>query len=237
VPALKFLSEAEWFQLIGFVNSGGKCREWRGLDCGDGLRPSMQWRRVRDLVILLLLGEAGLRVGEATGLSWLEVRWANQWLRSIRIPAEVSKSHCERLVPIAPRLRGALSHLWTIRGILGLQMEEAYILTSLGGRGPLLVRQIERLVGVAGQAALGRRVTPHMLRHTFATRLLSVTDLRTVQECLGHASVRSTEIYTHVTEEGKQRAVEALGALQEPVRDLGSSPAAGPQGPRPTVSP
>jgi len=237
MASVKLLSEAEWFQLIGFVNSSGRTREWRGLEPSTSGFPHRVWRRLRDLTALLLMGEAGLRVGEVAGLAWVDIRWGDEWLRAVRVRPEVAKGGRERLVPVSARLRQVLAVLWEIRGRLGCRADVMSVLTNLRGRGPLTVRQLERVVGVAGKAALGRPVTPHMLRHTFATRLLSVTDLRTVQECLGHASVRSTEIYTHVTEEGKQRAVEALSALQEPVRDLGSSPAAGPQGPRPTVSP
>ncbi|MFM2089638.1 MAG: hypothetical protein RLZZ127_127, partial [Planctomycetota bacterium] len=80
-----------------------------------------------------------------------------------------------------------------------------------GGGRRLDARDIRRiLVRALAEAGIGRRVTPHTLRHTFATHLLRAgADIRAVQELLGHASLDSTAIYTHLSVEDLRRVVEA----------------------------
>jgi site-specific recombinase XerD len=82
----------------------------------------------------------------------------------------------------------------------------------LGQRGPLGVRGIQMRLRALGEAA-GVEVTPHRLRHTFATRLLreAKADLVTVAALLGHASIATTAIYTRLSEAALERAVEGLG--------------------------
>ena len=154
----------------------------------------------RDKAILELLYSTGMRVAElvALNLNWLD--FANE---SVRVLGKGSK---ERIVPVG---RPALE---TLRVYLP-QREELLLARIRRGHTPenravflnvrgtrLTVRSVERLVGdYAARAGIINRVTPHALRHSFATHLLEMgADLRTVQELLGHASLSTTQRYTHL---------------------------------------
>jgi len=74
----------------------------------------------------------------------------------------------------------------------------------------ITTRQIENIVLAASMKSLGRPLNPHMLRHTFASKLLRVTNIRTVQILLGHSCITSTQIYTHPNEDDKKKAIDAM---------------------------
>src|SRR6185436_15424083 len=152
---------------------------------------------LRDRAILELLYGAGLRVSELTGLDVddLDVEAA-----AVRVLGKGAK---EREVPIGRMARDAIDAYLT-RGrpaLAGPRSRAALFLNTRGGR---LTRQsCARLLETYAHAAgIRRRVTPHDLRHSFATHLLEGgADVRVVQELLGHASVATTQIYTLVTRE------------------------------------
>jgi integrase/recombinase XerC len=150
---------------------------------------------LRDQAILELMYGSGLRVSEVAGLT-LDRIDPNRGRVMV-----LGKGSKERDLPLSDpavhALRGWIDQgrRALLRGAAG----EALFLNRRGG--PLGVRDIRRLVGRYGDAMLtGRRVTPHTLRHSFATHLLEGgADIRVVQELLGHASVATTQRYTHVT--------------------------------------
>ncbi|GAI79438.1 unnamed protein product [marine sediment metagenome] len=80
---------------------------------------------------------------------------------------------------------------------------------------PLTRRQVHRIISYAAISALGRSVHPHVLRHTFASKLMRVTNMRTVQELLGHKNLTSTQIYTHPNEQDKHKAIENMDRSEE----------------------
>jgi integrase/recombinase XerD len=152
---------------------------------------------VRDRAILELLYGAGLRVSELTGLDVDDVDLEEG---AVRVLGKGSK---ERDVPIGRMARDAVgAYLRTSRPALAsARSRGALFLNTRGGR---LTRQsCARLLAEHARAAGVRRtVTPHDLRHSFATHLLEGgADVRVVQELLGHASVATTQIYTLVTTE------------------------------------
>ena len=152
---------------------------------------------LRDRAILEVLYGAGLRVSELTGLDVddLDVEGG-----SVRV---VGKGGKEREVPIGRHAQHAVgTYLSRARpSLVGQRTRGALFLNTRGGR---LSRQAcAKLLAVyATRAGIERRVSPHDLRHSFATHLLEGgADVRVVQELLGHASVATTQIYTLVTKE------------------------------------
>ncbi len=148
------------------------------------------WIGARDWAVLLLLYGAGLRIGEAMGLTGAVLPLGD----TLRVTGKRGKT---RVVPLLPQLREA------IEGYVALcpfpmGRDEALFRGARGG--PLSAALIRRAVqGARGRLGLSERTTPHALRHSFATHLLGRgADLRSLQELLGHASLSSTQVYTQV---------------------------------------
>lgn len=157
---------------------------------------------LRDRLVVELLYAAGIRVSELTGLDVDDVD------RQRRVLRVLGKGNKQRVVPYGVPAERALD-AWLSAGRPALAVESSGPALLLGARGkridPRVVRQIvhERVGAVPGAPDIG----PHGLRHSAATHLLDGgADLRTVQELLGHASLATTQIYTHVSVE-RLRAV------------------------------
>ncbi len=155
--------------------------------------------RLRDVAMLELLYAAGLRVAELVGLDVRDVDFGRQ---EVRVLGKGSKERVLPLYPLALWLVGA--YLEQERPKLASKRERgvdaaALFLGDRGGRmGDRAVRRtVERYLG---RALPGRHVTPHTLRHSFATHLLEGgADLRLVQELLGHVDLATTQVYTHLS--------------------------------------
>ncbi len=157
---------------------------------------------LRDVAVLELLYATGIRVGELVGL---DVDDIDRERNVVRVLGKGSK---ERSVPFGGPAADALD-AWTVRGRASLVVAGSRGALFLGSRGGRLdqraVRRLvhARLAGVAGAPDLG----PHGLRHTAATHLLAGgADLRSVQELLGHASLATTQLYTHVSTDRLRQA-------------------------------
>jgi integrase/recombinase XerD len=157
---------------------------------------------LRDRALLELLYAAGLRISEAIGLDREDLSTDGAFVRVI------GKGDKERLVPV-----GDIALDWIARWLAGPRaalLAMGHVAPAKGGplflgdRGRRLARQqawaaVKRAAAAAG---LAERVSPHTLRHSFATHLLEGgADLRVVQELLGHASISTTQLYTHLTGE------------------------------------
>ncbi|MEK7354402.1 MAG: tyrosine recombinase XerC [Chloroflexota bacterium] len=149
----------------------------------------------RDRAFLELLYASGLRVSELAGLNLGQIDMDTHEIRVI------GKGSKERMVLMGEPAANALTaYLNEGRPKLkGERKTNAVFLNYQGGR--LTERSVQELLAeYAAKAAIGKKVHPHMLRHTFATHMLDGgADLRVVQELLGHASLSSTQIYTHVS--------------------------------------
>jgi site-specific recombinase XerD len=166
-----------------------------GEDAGEDAARRARAVALRDRAILELLYGSGLRVAEVAGLS---VTAADLDRGRVSVIGKGSK---EREVPMSDVSRDAIA-AWLSEGRYLFEPAEGETALFLNlRRRPISPRDIRRLVGRYGRVTLsGRRVTPHTLRHSFATHLLEGgADIRAVQELLGHASVATTQRYTHVT--------------------------------------
>ncbi|MBC1397426.1 tyrosine recombinase XerC [Listeria fleischmannii] len=154
---------------------------------------------VRDRVILELLYGTGIRVSESADIRVGDIE---QTYQAILIRGKGNK---ERYVPFGSFLEDAMATYFTkSRQTLMTKYQKNHDFLLINHYGdPLTPRGIRYiLTKIIEKAALTRKIHPHMLRHTFATDLLNNgADMRTVQELLGHASLSSTQIYTHVTKE------------------------------------
>lgn len=147
---------------------------------------------VRDKAIMELFYSSGLRLSELVGLDLHDVDLAD---RTVRVLGKGSKT---RIVPVGRHAVDAISRWLKERTALAAIEERALFVGARGER--LSPRRIQQQVASwARRQGLPVHVHPHMFRHSFATHLLeSSQDLRGVQELLGHASISSTQIYTHL---------------------------------------
>ena len=161
-----------------------------------------KWQALRDRAILETLYSTGMRVSELTGLNLEDVD-AVSGTAVVR-----GKGKRERLCPIGKTALAAIHRYLAKRPTKGLKVPYALFVSQKGGR--LTVRQVDRLLQrYAKQAKLPFAISPHGLRHTFATHLLDRgADLRSVQELLGHRSLSTTQIYTHVTAQRLKRVYD-----------------------------
>lgn len=152
---------------------------------------------LRDRALLELLYATGMRASEVSGLTLQDLNLKIGYLRCF------GKGRRERVVPLGrAAIESVRAYLTDQRPTLSGPKSEAYVLLSRTGR-PLGRIEIWRLVKkYALRAGMPRGITPHTLRHCFATHLLSGgADLRSVQEMLGHVDIATTQIYTHVDQD------------------------------------
>ena len=150
---------------------------------------------LRDAAFLELLYASGLRISELTGIDVddLELR-----SRLVKVHGKGSK---ERIVPFGSKAEGALRAWLAVRGDLVHDPDEQAVFVNYRGK-RITTRSVRRLFdGYLRKAALRAGISPHTLRHSFATHLLNAgADLRGIQELLGHASLSTTQKYTHLND-------------------------------------
>jgi integrase/recombinase XerD len=155
-----------------------------------------QPHQARNYVIVEVLYGCGLRVSELVGLRLSNIYFEEEMLQV------VGKGNKERWVPINPRaLRLLYDYIHTLRSQITPQPgEEKYVFLSLRGHHLTRVAVFQFIKEAVEKAGLHKNVSPHSLRHSFATELVqNGADLRAVQEMLGHESLSTTQIYTHLT--------------------------------------
>lgn len=164
----------------------------------------------RNLLITLLLLDAGLRVGELVQLKVSDVWFDNQPTLSLEIRADTTKTKTERTIPITERTRLAILKYSKSQDHMTFLNPDTFLFSAGAHGAHITTRQVERIIRTAGQTALGIRVHPHMLRHTFATRLMQKANIRVVQALLGHKSLQSTQIYTHPNNQDLKKAIDSM---------------------------
>lgn len=159
----------------------------------------------RDKAMLEMLYASGMRVSELVALNLEDVDLSGGFVRCF------GKGNKERMIPIYPRATLAIEeYIHDARPII-VQNRSDETALFLNVRGERLTRQglWQILKGYAKSAHIDSKVTPHTLRHSFATHMLNGgADLRMVQELLGHANISTTQVYTHLTSEHVRRTYE-----------------------------
>ncbi len=153
-----------------------------------------KWEGQRNRAIIEVLFSCGLRVSELTNLKLSNLYIEEQYIRVM------GKGSKERLVPISPRALDELNYWFADRNVMKIKPgEEDYVF--LNRRGHHLTRTMILIMikRYAVEAGIKKTISPHTLRHSFATSLLEGgADLRAIQAMLGHESIGTTEIYTHI---------------------------------------
>jgi integrase/recombinase XerD len=149
---------------------------------------------LRNRALLEVLYASGLRVSEAAGLR------LEYFLREERLLRVIGKGNRERVVPVGDRAIAAIDR-WLARGrpLLVRPKTGGELFLGEHGRRLTTARLWQIVQEMARLAGLKKKIWPHLLRHSFATHLLGRgADLRAIQEMLGHASLATTQVYTHV---------------------------------------
>lgn len=170
-----------------------------------------QFRRgIRNYTMAVLMLDAGLRVGEVVQLRPTDLFYGPCAVQSLHVRPEIAKNKTERIIPLSSRLKAAIEQLCSDVWYGSIGSDDRFAFYQKNTWQKLTTRQVERIIRRAALKAIGRPVHPHMLRHTFATRLMRKTNARVVQELLGHAHITTTQIYTHPNEDDKRQAIDEV---------------------------
>lgn len=199
--AVRTLTEDEAHKVLQFLRT-------------DHRTPRQQRLCVRNYVMACVMLEAGLRVGEVVQLTVRHLWFLDQPVTNLIVTGDIAKNHKQREIPVSSYLRNAINYLhqdfWTTDA-----PDASYNAFCYPDElKQLTTRQVERILSKAGMKSLNRPVNPHLLRHTFATRLSRVTSIRIVQLLLGHNNLSSTQIYTHPNSEDLQQAIKAVEGVK-----------------------
>jgi integrase/recombinase XerC len=159
----------------------------------------------RDVAILETIYSCGLRISELCGLQVADIDASE---RLVRVRGKGKK---ERLVPIGETAVKAIQEYWTLMPALGGGNAPVFVIVRGEKARPMSPRALQlRLKKHLATAGLDPGITPHKLRHSYATHMLDAgADLRSVQELLGHAHLVTTQVYTHLTTERLKKAYDA----------------------------
>ena len=174
--------------------------------------PLQRLRAARLLCLLEVVYATGLRVSELVTLPAAAAR------RDQRMLVVRGKGGKERLVPLNKQAKRAMAEYLELRGKVDRDKESKWLFPSFGEQGHLTRQHFARELKALGAACgiQSSRLSPHVLRHAFASHLLhNGADLRVVQTLLGHADISTTQIYTHVLEERLKTLVRDLHPLAD----------------------
>lgn len=179
-------------------------------NCGKS--SAAQRKAIRNYTMAVLMLDAGLRVSEVANLLQSDLLINDEPMTSLVVTAQIAKNHRQRIIPLSNRARIAIKsmyiHWWKVPHI----KPHYHAFVARNKTTPITPRQIQRIIATAAKKAFGRNIHPHVLRHTFGTRLMRQTNARVVQELLGHANLSSTQIYTHPNGEDLRAAIDAIGS-------------------------
>lgn len=159
----------------------------------------------RDRAIVEMLYSCGLRASELTALTLNDIEWKEQIVRII------GKGDKQRFVPISPTALKQLRLYLEVRPTVATAASGNTIFLNNRGGGLSRMSVFNIVTGAGRLAGITKSISPHTLRHSFATHLLEGgADIRQVQELLGHEDITTTEIYTHISDHHLKEVIKAL---------------------------
>lgn len=163
---------------------------------------------IRDQCIMLFMLHGGLRNGEVCKLLWRDVCIGKEIFHTINIINGHSRIKNTRYVTLSPKLVETIGkyQAWYDSSYSFREPPLSMFITR-NRKVRISQRDIQRLVNIYTKAWLQQKFTPHSLRHTFATRLMRCSNIRVVQQLLGHSSLLSTQVYTHPNSEDRNNAI------------------------------
>lgn len=178
--------------------------------CSESCTPWGAEQRTRNHTMAVLMLDTGIRVGELVKLTLWDLYFGDHPVRNLIVRPEIAKTGKERVIPISERLYESLLKMHRNYWSKFKDTEAHYAFFNELPTLPLSVRQVQRIISDAGSAATGRKITPHTLRHTFATKLMRKAPTPVVQQLLGHAQLSSTQRYQHPNQDDLKNAIDSL---------------------------
>ncbi len=171
---------------------------------------SSRMRSARNYTMVLLMLDAGLRIGEVLNLRVSDLVFEGKPVMSLVISEKISKALDERTLPLTQRLHDSLYRLHSYFFYPLGKNHLDYAFTDARSKKLLCRRSVADLLSTAAQLSIGRHVYPHMLRHTFATRIVRKSSTATAQQLLGHRYLSSTQVYCNPDQEDLKNAIQQL---------------------------
>lgn len=172
------------------------------------LLSAAQLRGTRDFTMIFLCLSTGLRCSELVGLFLEDVRPFGEVSRILTVPSRLGKNNKKREIPLNKDTQDIIELFLKIKVYRSeFTNSDSFLFVSHHTHNPLSSRDFQRIVHNLSSKSIGRAITPHTLRHTYATRMLKHTNIRVIQELLGHAWLNTTQIYTHVSIDDAQQAI------------------------------
>jgi len=167
-------------------------------------------RAARNHTMVLLMLDAGLRIGEVLNLRVGDLVVLGKVVETVLVKAKTSKGLDDRTIPLTPRLHDSLVQLNNYV-IVPLRMQSLdWAFTKLSDKKCLSRRTVAMAINSAAQISISRHVHPHMFRHTFATRIVRQSSTAIAQRLLGHRFLSSTQVYTNPNQDDLKEAIQRL---------------------------
>ncbi len=209
---IRCLSESEWWAMARVVERLPPGSEQFLLVDFTPLPSGWKPDTLRNACAFWLMGDAGFRVAEMLRLRVRDLYVGDDVVRTIEVTAEVGKGGRRRALPVSNNLGVAIHRLAWIQDWKNSLMDDKHVFTGRHAGAVITSRRMQQIIAEMGFVAIQRLVTPHQLRHTFATRLRRRCRLPVVQALLGHVSLKSTQVYMNVGSDDIQSAIENIDA-------------------------
>ncbi len=170
-----------------------------------------QFYSLRNFSIIFLALNTGLRNAELCHLTIECIKTYEVITNVLTLPGKIAKGGISRDIPLNTNTREVLENflLWKVQNNEEISPISPLFVSKFAKK-ILSPRDIQRIVSAVSSKAIGRSINPHILRHTFATRLLQVSNLAVVKQILGHKNIQTTQIYTHPSHDDMSKAVDLL---------------------------